>query len=159
MAEAAEKMTEDNNVDLSTAGDFLTVFIDDQIFAIPVLQTQDVLSEQQLYPVPMAPPAIAGSLNLRGRIITAIDVRVRLGLKPTENIQKQTSVVIEHGNELFSLFFDRVGDVMTMYNKNFENTPATLDSVWKDVASGVYRLDEGLLIVLDVPKLLDLSGL
>ena len=136
--------------------DFLTIFIDDQIFGIPVLQVQDVLGEQIVTNIPLAPPEVAGSMNLRGRIVTAIDVRERLKLPAREKGAKKMSVVVEHENELYSLVIDKVGDVITLYNESYESNPATLDQVWLDISMGIYRLENHLLIVLDVPRLLNI---
>lgn len=135
--------------------DYLTLTIADQLFGIPVLQVQDVLNRQRVNPIPLAPQEVAGSLNLRGRIVTAIDVRCRLGLDKKEGKASDMSVVVEHDGELYSLIIDEVGDVMPLYGNSFENTPLTLDLLWREVAVGVHRLDKKLLIVLDIPKLLD----
>lgn len=135
--------------------DFLTVVIAEQKFGIPILQIQDVLGEQSVTCVPLAPPEVAGSLNLRGRIVTAIDVRQRLDIEPGQSHERKMSVVVEHENELYSLIIDRVGDVIRLDNKNFENNPATLNAVWREISAGIYRLENELLVILDVPKLLN----
>ena len=134
--------------------EFLTVKIDGQMFGIPILQVQDVLGEIRVTRIPLAPPQVSGSLNLRGRIVTAIDVRKCLGLPPMENIDRRMSVVVSYDEELYSLIIDDVGDVLTLQDKDFEQNPATLDLVWKSVSLGVYRLDGQILVILDVPKLL-----
>ncbi|MCB1650763.1 MAG: chemotaxis protein CheW [Alphaproteobacteria bacterium] len=136
--------------------DFLTIVLADQIFGIPILQVQDVLGEQKVTKIPLAPPEVAGSLNLRGRIVTAINMRSRLGLPTLERKtgRKNMSVVVEHENELYSLVIDQVGDVLTLKN-GIEPTPATLDSTWREISSGVYRLEDSLLVILDVSKFLD----
>ncbi len=139
----------------SQSREFLTIIIAGQRFGIPILQVQDVLSQQRVTRVPLAPPEVAGSLNLRGRIVTAIDVRRRLGIGPREKDgTREMSVVVEHDNELYSLIIDQVGDVMTLQDDHFENTPGALDPSWREISSGIYRLDGELLIVLDVPKFL-----
>lgn len=136
--------------------EFLTIIIADQLFGIPVLQVQDVLGEQKVTKVPLAPRSIAGSLNLRGRIVTAVDVRTCLGLPQNDKATSQPmSVVVENQNELYSLMIDRVGDVLSLSSRDYENNPATLDPLWKGVAQGIYRLKDTLLVVLDVPRLLD----
>lgn len=139
---------------LKNARDFLTIRIAGQIFGIPVLQVQDVLGELRVTKVPLAPPEVLGSLNLRGRIVTAINVRKRLGL-PKDKSASNMSVVVEYDNELFSLVIDQVGDVLSLQKDSFEKTPATLDPLWKDISAGIYRLEKELLIVLDVPKLIN----
>jgi purine-binding chemotaxis protein CheW len=135
--------------------DFLTIVIADQMFGIPVLQVQDVLGEQRVTKIPLSLPEVAGALNLRGRIVTAIDVRKKLGMdKRPMDTQKAMSVVVEYQGELYSLIIDRVGDVLTLQQEDFEDNPATLDQLWHDISQGIYRLEKRLLVVLDVPKLL-----
>lgn len=134
--------------------EFLTIVIANQRFGIPILQVQDVLGGQAVTKIPLAPPEVAGSLNLRGRIVTAIDVRCRLGVEQRDEGENEMGVVVEHENELYSLIIDRVGDVLKLNDESFENTPATLDPLWREISSGIYRLDEELLVILDVPKFL-----
>lgn len=145
----------DKEIDLEQAQDFLTVFIAGQMFGIPILQVQDVLGKQNVTKVPLAPPEVAGTLNLRGRVVTAIDVRKRLGLTDIPDDSREMSVVVEHGSELYSLIIDRVGDVLTLQKDQLEKNPATLDPLWREVSSGIYRLENELLIIMDVPKVLD----
>lgn len=138
--------------------DYLTVNIAGQRFGVPVLQVQDVLREQKVTKIPMAPPEVAGSLNLRGRIVTAIDVRKRLGLENREKNAPNMSVVVEHNNEFFSLIIDSVGDVLSLSDDLFEKNPSTLDPTWRDVSTGIYQLKDELLVVMDVSKLLENVG-
>lgn len=152
MSEVKKALSTDEGTSLSK--DFLTVFISDQIFGIPVLQVQDVLRELQVTKIPLSPPEVAGSLNLRGRIVTAINVRKRLGLEKSDN-KNSMSVVVEHENELFSLVIDRVGDVLSLKDSDFEKNPGTLDPVWRDISTGIYQLKDSLLVVMDVSKLLE----
>ena len=136
--------------------DFLTLRVNGQLFGIPILQVQDVLGAQRVTRIPLSPPQVAGSLNLRGRIVTAIDMRRCLTLAAnTDPHKKEMSVVVENDSELYSLIIDQVGDVLSLADTNFENTPATLDPTWRSLALGVYRLPEELLVILDVPKLLN----
>jgi purine-binding chemotaxis protein CheW len=134
--------------------EFLTIMIGSQIFGIPVLQVQDVLRQQAVTRVPLAPPEVAGALNLRGRIVTAINVRCRLGMDDLPAGTKTMSVVVEHEGELYSLIIDKVGDVLSLPNKGFEAVPPTMDSTWRDIATGIYRLDAQLMVVVDVARLL-----
>lgn len=134
--------------------EFLTIMVDNQMFGIPVLQVQDVLRQQTVTRVPLAPPEVAGALNLRGRIVTAINVRCRLGLPDLPAGTRTMSVVVEFDHELYSLIIDRVGDVLSMQNKDFENVPPTLDPTWRDIANGIFRLENQLLVIVDVPRLL-----
>lgn len=146
--------SEHHNLVASHQKDFLTININGQMFGIPILQVQDVLGEVKVTRIPLAPPQVMGSLNLRGRIVTAIDVRKCLGLNPLENSDRRMSVVVTHEDELYSLIIDNVGDVLTLQDKEYEQTPATLDISWKTISLGVYRLNDEILVILDVPKLL-----
>ena len=137
--------------------DYVTMTIADQMFGIPVLQVQDVLGPQRITRIPLAPPEVAGSLNLRGRIVTAIDVRLRLGLEPKPREGNDMSIVVDHEGELYSLMVDSVGEVLSVSSRAFERNPATLDARWRDISVGIYRLDRTLLVVLDVARLLDFS--
>jgi len=139
---------------IQTHIEYLTIHVNDQMFGIPVLQVQDVLREQRMTRVPLAPPEVAGALNLRGRIVTAINVRRRLGLPDLAQSGPTMSVVVEHENELFSLIIDRVGDVLSLPSAEFEGTPATMDPVWREIATGIFRLENQLLVIIDVPRLL-----
>lgn len=133
---------------------FVTFIIKDQMFGIPVLQVQDILTPDKIASVPLAPPEVKGSINLRGRIVTVIDVRVRLGLEKREGVKESMGVTIEHKHELYTLLVDKVGDVIGLSNDLYENNPGTLDSLWREFASGVYRLEGRLMVVLDVERLL-----
>ena len=133
---------------------FVTMITAGQLFGIPVLQVQDVLGPQRITRVPLAPPEVAGSLNLRGRIVTAIDVRVRLGLPPRADNTEGMSVVVDHRGELYSLIVDKVGEVMSLPYSDHEKNPSTLDPCWRDVSDGIYRLKDGLLVELDVARFL-----
>lgn len=135
--------------------EYLTLYIAGQTFGVPILQVQDVLREQTVTRVPLAPPEIAGSLNLRGRIVTAMDVRKRLGMESPEARTKKMGVVVEHDHELFSLIIDDVGDVLTLDQSELESNPVTLDPMIKDISKGIFQLDKKLLVILDIPKLLE----
>ena len=134
--------------------DYVTVSIADQWFGIPVEAVHDVLGAQTIARVPLAPLDVAGSLNLRGHIVTAIDPRIRLRLPPREDQAPRMSVVVEHGNDFFSLLIDSVGEVLSLPEDRFEPNPVTLDARWREVSAGVFRLDDRLLVVLDVAQML-----
>jgi purine-binding chemotaxis protein CheW len=137
--------------------EFVTMTIDGQLFGIPVLQVQDVLGPQRIARIPLAPAWVAGALNLRGRIVTAIDVRRRLGLARSEGHRTQMSIVIEHDDELYSLIVDEVGQVIACQAGTIAPNPPTLDPIWREISTGIVQLDDCLLIVLDVQKLFDLA--
>ena len=147
---------EDSNqiIEADERKEFLSIVIAGQLFGISVLQVQDVLGNYSVTKIPLAPPAVAGALNLRGRIVTSINVRECLGLPPIKRKNNGISVVVEHEGELFSLMIDSIGDVLSIKQKYYEQNPATLDPVWRHISQGIYRLEDDLMVVLDVPKLL-----
>jgi purine-binding chemotaxis protein CheW len=146
------------SADLEQASEgFVTVVTGGQLFGMKLERVRDVFVPRGLSQVPLAPPEVAGLLNLRGRIVTAIDLRRRLGLPPRSDGGAPVAVGIEERGELYGLIVDRVGDVMRLKPSSYEANPANLDPHWAKVCAGVHRLDEGLLVVLDVDKVLDLS--
>jgi purine-binding chemotaxis protein CheW len=136
----------------------VTLTVGEQLCGVPVLAVRDILGEQTITRIPLAPPEIAGSLNLRGRIVTAIDLRKRLCLPPAPPGQARMSVVAEQGGELYALRVDQVSEVLSLDASMFERNPATLEKSWSDFSTGIFRLDGRLLVVLDVSRLLALSG-
>ncbi|MGH6882197.1 chemotaxis protein CheW [Hypericibacter sp.] len=137
--------------------DFVSFTVASQLFGIPVLKVQDVLGPQRITRIPLAPKEVAGSLNLRGRIVTAIDLRLRLGLDRREKGQNSMSIVVEHHGELYSLIVDSVGEVLSLDGASYERNPPTLDQRWRDFSDGIYRLNGSLLVVLDVSQLLQFA--
>lgn len=137
---------------------FVSVTIGDQLFGIPVLLVQDVLGPQRITRIPLAPPEVAGSLNLRGRIVTAIHVRRRFGLDPLPSGKGTMSVVVEHHGDLYSLIVDGVGEVLTLDLDQFEPHPPTMPPRLREISAGIYQLKEHLLVILDVSNLLDFIG-
>lgn len=133
---------------------FVTMRVDRQLFGVPVKYVRDVLREQHVTKIPLSPPEISGSLNLRGRIVTVVNLRTRLHLSARKESSSGMFVVVEHKNELFSLMVDTVGDVLTVSAGSIEKTPANLGAQWKDVASGIYKLDNELLVIMDIESLL-----
>ena len=136
---------------------FVILTIADQICGVPVLAVRDILSDQAITRVPLAAPEIAGSLNLRGRIVTAIDVRLLLKLPPAPAGTARMSVVAEQNGELYALLVDQVSEVLTMREADFEQNPPTLPAIWAEHSKGVYRLEGQLMVVLDVARLLALG--
>ena len=105
--------------------------------------------------VPLAAAEIAGSLNLRGRVVTAINLRHRLQIPALTEGMKTMYIVVTHKDELYSLIVDSVGEVLSLPDKDFEKTPTTLDPSWRDLSLGIYRQKNKLLVILDVPKMLE----
>lgn len=133
---------------------FVTVYVEGQLFGIPVERVQDILIPEKIAKIPLAPPEVAGSINLRGRIVTVIDVRTRLGLSKKNRKGSIMCVTVEQGAELYSLMVDSVGNVLNLQLRNIESNPSTLDPRWRGISAGVVRLQEELLIVLDVDAFL-----
>ncbi len=134
---------------------FVTFTIAGQLFGISVMKVRDVLATRQISPIPLAPPEIAGSLNLRGRIVTVIDLRLRLGLASRGDQDKGMSIVVAHGPDLYGLMVDTVSEVLDLAKGDFEDNPPTLDPRFRAYATGIYRLSQPLLVVLDVGRLLN----
>ena len=141
------------SIDLTKGGEFVTVQLGGQLLGIPVLSVHDVMRMGALTRVPRAPPLVAGVMNLRGRIVTVIDVRRCLGLPQRESGAPSMGIVVEEGGQPYALVVDGVGDVVSVPADRFEAHPGTLSPVWRAVTGGVYRLDE-LLLVLDIGRLL-----
>ena len=142
------------------AGDkkeYVTVTIAGQLFGVPVLAVQDVLAAQRIARIPLAAPEVAGALNLRGRIVTAVDLRRRLGLPQREHGKDGMSVVVNHHGEFYSLIVDAVGEVLSLPAEAFEPNPATLDPLWRNVSAGIFRLKRELMVVFEVERLLELG--
>lgn len=139
-----------------TGGDFVVVKLGGQEFGIPVTEVRDVLRRQRITPVPLAPPAIAGLLNLRGRVVTAIDLRRRLGLPPGAAADA-ANVVVDLGGELYALIVDAVGDVVRIAEQSLEPVPRVLDPAWREVAAAVHPTEHGFTVLLDIARLLDLA--
>jgi purine-binding chemotaxis protein CheW len=137
---------------------FLTITVAEQPCGVPVLAVRDVLGPQAIARIPLAPPEVAGGLNLRGRIVTAIDLRRRLGLPDRAPGAAPMSVVVDHGGELYSLLADEVGEVVPLHGADAAPNPPTLDPLWREVSRGVHRQDGRLLVVLDVARVLDIGG-
>ncbi len=144
-----------SELDSGRTEEFVTFMIAGQLFGIPVLQIQDVLSSYKITRIPLAPSEITGSLNLRGRVVTAIDVRLRLGLPPRPSDADSMSIVAENGGELYSLMVDSVGEVMALSQSAYERNLPTLDAKFRTFSDGIYRLENELMVVLDVNRLLD----
>ena len=136
---------------------YVTLTVGGQLCGIPVLGVRDILAEQPITRIPLAAPDIAGSLNLRGRIVTAIDLRRRLSLPPPAADQKRMSVVVEQAGELYALLVDQLAEVMNLDNTTFERNPPTLGRNWAMFSSGIFRLEGRLLVILNVERLLDFA--
>jgi len=150
--------TQSTSSSVADADLFLTLTVAGQACGVPVLVVRDVLGPQAITRIPLAPPEVAGSLNLRGRIVTAVDLRRRLGLPARGGDQQPMSIVVEMAGELYSMLADAVGEVVPLRPDDSAANPPTLDLIWRDVSRGVHRRDGELLIVLDVERVLAIVG-
>src|ERR1700750_775971 len=138
--------------------EYVTVLIGGQLFGLPISRVQDVFMPDRLTRVPLAPPEIAGVLNLRGRIVTTIDMRRRLGLPPREDNKPSMAVGIELKSGSYGLLIDTVGEVMKLGETTLEPNPVNLDPRLARVSAGVHRLDGQLMVILDVDYVLNGSA-
>lgn len=136
---------------------FVTLTVANQLCGVPALSVRDILGEQIITRIPMAPREVAGSLNLRGRIVTAVDLRRRLNLPDAPPGTPRMSVVAEQGGELYALLVDQVSEVISLPASAFERNPPTLPPPWSDYSAGIFRLQNQLLVVLDIARLLALA--
>lgn len=137
--------------------EFVTFKIENQMFGISVLQVQDILRPTDIAFIPLAPPEVRGSINLRGRIVTVIDVRIRLGLAPIGKEDNIMGVTIESENELYTLLVDEIGEVLSLDPKTQDKVPGTLGENWREFALSIFQLEQELMIVLDVDQLLRIN--
>lgn len=142
---------------LESTNQYVSFWIDGQLLGVPVNLVQEVLNPQKIARTPRARREIAGLLNLRGQIVTAVNLRERMGLSPLSEDRQSMNVVVRQGSESFSLLVDEVGDVIDIAGEPFEPVPHTLDARWKSVTLGVFRLERRLFIILNVPAILKLS--
>ena len=132
----------------------VTMIVDKQLFGIPILQVQDIVEASKITPVPLAPSAIAGVLNLRGRIVTVIDLRKLLGNNEEVPWDSQMGVTVEYKGDLYTLLVDAIGDVRTLPKRDFDSAPSTMEDKVRRICSGIFRLRGNLLVVLDVSRIL-----
>ena len=144
--------------DNANATEYVTFTTAGQMFGLPIERVQDVFKPTRMTRVPLAGPEIAGVLNLRGRIVTAIHLSNRLDLQSRADGMPPMAIGIESGAELFGLLVDAVGEVLKLQDGEREANPINLDRKLARVSAGVFRLDGQLLVVLDVDRVLDLGA-
>src|SRR5208283_5729408 len=136
---------------------FCTFSVADLYLAIDVLEVQEVIRYQEMTRVPLAPLVVKGLINLRGQIVTAVDLRRRLGLHERAATDLPMNVVIRHEDGAVSLLVDEIGDVLEVEEETFELPPGTLAGEARELIRGVYKLKDTLLIALDTDKMLNLA--
>jgi purine-binding chemotaxis protein CheW len=146
---------------ISTSGnvtEYVTTMIGGQLFGLPIARVQDVFMPERMTRVPLAAAEVAGVLNLRGRIVTAIDMRTRLGLEKRKDDRPSMAVGVDLRGESYGLLIDSIGEVLKLPDDGCEENPVNLDPRMAKISSGVHRLDGHLMVVLDVDKILEMSG-
>lgn len=143
------------NKQVFTETEFVTAWISGQLFGIPIARVHDVFEAERITHVPLAPAEISGVLNLRGRVVTAFDMRTRLGLPPRESAKKQMAIGIDHDGEAYGLLVDSMGEVLKLSTETLDAVPINLHAGWVAISTGIYRLEDRLMVVLDVDKILD----
>jgi purine-binding chemotaxis protein CheW len=137
--------------------EYVTARIGGQLFGLPISRVQDVFAPERLTRMPLAPAEIAGLMNLRGRIVTVVDMRRRLDFEAHSDAKCPLAVGIEYRNESYGLMIDEIGEVMTLPTAGCEANPVNLDPRLARVSAGVHRLEGQLMVVLDVDRVLDIG--
>jgi purine-binding chemotaxis protein CheW len=136
------------------ADGFVTARLAGHWFALPISAVYEVFLLTRITEIPQSPPGIIGVLNLRGRIVTAMDTRQILGF-PRAKEPPTIAIGIERGGELFGLAVDEMGDVLTSVPSEREAAPANLDRRWREIVTGVQRSDDALVLIVEVDRLFD----
>lgn len=144
-----------NNKKLQKLSKFVSIKIDDQYFGIPVEHIIDILLPQKIYPIPLAKKEIIGSINLRGRVVTTLDLRIFLEIKGTTDIEKGRCIVVDHEGELYSFLVDKVNSVNDFSSDSLIKTPDTLSALWQEISLGIFTIDKDLVIILDINKIME----
>jgi purine-binding chemotaxis protein CheW len=142
----------------ATQKQFCTFFIQGLMFGVEVETVQEVIRHQEMTSVPLAPAVVAGLINLRGQIITAIDLRRRLGVRDRLDDELPMNVVVRTADGAVSLLVDEIGEVVEVQERDFEEPPDTLPSTSRELIRGIYKLKNELLLVLDTQRSVNISA-
>ncbi len=137
---------------------YCTFYVDGQYFGLDVLQVQEIIRYQEMTLVPLAPPVVRGLINLRGQIVTAIDLRRRLELEDAPADQLPVNVVVHTDDGAVSLLVDEIGDVLEVPETLFESPPETLRGPAREMIRGAYKLQDRLLLILDTQRMVNLPN-
>ena len=135
---------------------YCSFFVADLFFGVDVREVQEVIRYQEMTRVPLSATEIGGLINLRGQIVTAVDLRRRLKMPERETGRQPMNVVVRNGDCAVSLLVDEIGDVLQPERSAFERPPETLDGVARELIQGVYKLKDRLLLILDTEKAVNL---
>jgi purine-binding chemotaxis protein CheW len=139
-----------------TITEYVTAVIGGQLFGLPISRVQDVFIPERMTRVPLSSRDVAGVLNLRGRIVTAIDMRSRLGLPKNDSGRPPMAIGVDLRGESYGLLIDSVGEVLKLADDSREVNPVNLDPRMAKMACGIHRLDGQLMVVLDVDRVLEI---
>jgi len=137
---------------------YCTFFVNGYYFGIDVLKVQEVIRYQEMTRVPLAPPVVRGLINLRGQIVTAIDLRRRLDMPDGPDGRLPVNVVVSTDDGAVSLLVDEIGDVLQVPEKAFEQPPETLRGPARELIRGAYKLENRLLLILNTERAVALSN-
>ena len=137
---------------------YCTFYVDGHYFGLDVLKVQEIIRYQETTRVPLAPPVVRGLINLRGQIVTAIDLRRRLELTDRPVDQLPVNVVVQTDDGAFSLLVDEIGDVLEVREELFERPPDTLKGTARELIRGAYKLEDKLLLILDTERTVSLTA-
>ncbi len=143
---------------MANAKQFSTFYLDKLLFGVEVEKVQEVIRYQEMTRVPLAALVVTGLINLRGQIVTALDLRRRLDLVDRAADRLPMNVVVRTGDEAVSLLVDEIGDVLEVEDETFEAPPETLQGVARELIRGAYKLKDKLLLVLDTEKTVQLAA-
>lgn len=150
-------MSTTDSVD-SGASRLATFHVAELEFGVDVRRVQEVLRYQAMTRIPLAPKVLRGLINLRGQIVTAIDVRERLALPPSESAEHPMNMIVRTEEGAVSLLVDSIGDVIDVDSHTFEPVPDTLPSSLQPILDGVHKLDGRLLLVVNAERTLQMHG-
>ena len=142
----------------STTRQFCTFALDGLLFGVDVATVQEVIRFQEMTDVPLAHPVVRGLINLRGQIVTALDLRRRLELTERCEAERPMNVVVRTDDGAVAFLVDAIGDVVTVGPDRWEPAPATLAASMRALIPGAYKLDDRLLLLLDVDTALDIGA-
>jgi purine-binding chemotaxis protein CheW len=137
---------------------YCTFYLGDIFFGVEVEKVQEVVSCQEMTRVPLAPPVVRGLINLRGQIVTALELRRRLELPERPAGRNPVNVVVRADDVPTSLLVDQIGDVLEVSEEAFERPPETLKGVARELILGAYKLKDRLLLILDMEKVVRVVG-
>ena len=150
--------TENTIVVDSAQREFATCYLNDLLIGIDIRQVQEINRHLEITEVPHSPDYVRGVVNLRGRVVTVLDLRTILGLEPTRITDQTRNIIVQADVEHVGLLADRIADVVLANDENIELPPANVNSIDSRFFQGVHQLDNDLMVVLDVNEVVNISN-